>query len=161
MDSEGFFLANSRTGCSGRREGAWYIRRLCCVRGTHSAVPPSVPEAQSWRPPSLPPFSHSENGKRRQALPFPPSGSGITLPLHHVRPSSGRLDLWSDHISPLLKALGGSPSASGQSLNPSMVPCGTGGPAPAHFPGSCTSIRLAPADLLGSCASIWLAHAFR
>lgn len=58
---------------------------LLCVGHTHRAEPPSVPEAQYWRPPSLPPFSHPENGKRRQALPFPPSGSGFTLPLCRVR----------------------------------------------------------------------------
>lgn len=58
---------------------------LLCAGHTHRAEPPSVPEAQYWRPPSLPPFSHPENGKRRQALPFPPSGSGFTLPLCRVR----------------------------------------------------------------------------
>lgn len=58
---------------------------LLCAGHTHRAEPPSVPEAQYWRPPSLPPFSHPENGKRRQALPFPPSGSGFTLPLCCVR----------------------------------------------------------------------------
>lgn len=58
---------------------------LLCAGHTHRAEPPSVPEAQYWCPPSLPPFSHPENGKRRQALPFPPSGSGFTLPLCCVR----------------------------------------------------------------------------
>lgn len=58
---------------------------LLCAGHTHRAEPPSVPEAQYWRPPSLSPFSHPENGKRRQALPFPPSGSGFTLPLCCVR----------------------------------------------------------------------------
>lgn len=58
---------------------------LLCAGHTHRAEPPSVPEAQYWRPPSLPPFSHPENRKRRQALPFPPSGSGFTLPLCRVR----------------------------------------------------------------------------
>lgn len=58
---------------------------LLCAGHTHRAEPPSVPKAQYWCPPSLPPFSHPENGKRRQALPFPPSGSGFTLPLCRVR----------------------------------------------------------------------------
>lgn len=135
---------------------------LLCTGHIHNAVPLSVPKAQYWSPPSPPPFSHPENGKRCQALPFSPSGFRMTLPLHRMR-GPAQADWTSDltisvpclklSVAPhqlldkiqiprwCLVALGDRP-----------LPTSQGPVHPSGF-----SLPTSP----GSCASIWLAHAFR
>lgn len=122
---------------------------LLCTGHIHNAVPLSVPKAQYWSPPSPPPFSHPENGKRCQALPFSPSGFRMTLPLHRMR-GPAQADWTSDlTISvPCLKLS----VAPHQLLDKIQIPrwCLVAlGDRPLHLPGSCASIRLLPAHLPG------------
>lgn len=169
-DSEDLSSSNSRLGCSEQRERSLVLPEpLPCARHIHGAAPLSVTEASS-----LLPLSHPQNGKTCQALSILPRWlwnhallstrtkaqlrsyhSCLDCCLNPTLPSQLALyralrvahqSLWSDHISPLWRALSGPqqhlenvqipqqcPAALGdQPLPTSPESCASGLPTPSH-----------------------------